>query len=120
MGKNRFFQCWKYHTQDISKTTMRMKMMLGTIKRDKTRVAFQMFSSAVNESRLAASEALDKMLLASAKAKALQKMNRVIQHAKNGAIAAGFRSWIEDRDEWRQKMMDDAHAKELADAEQKG
>jgi DNA repair exonuclease SbcCD ATPase subunit len=118
--KNRFFQCWKYHTMEVSKTTMRMKLLLGTVKRDKTRVAFQMFQGAVNESRLAASEALDKMLLASAKAKALQKMGRVIAAAKNGAIHAGFRSWIEDRDQWRQKKIDDAHAKELSDAEQAG
>jgi chromosome segregation ATPase len=93
--KSRFFQCWAYHTREISKTTARMKLMLGTMKRDKARNAFAKFQHAVNMSRLHASDLLDQKLLADAKKKALQKMNRVIQHAKNAQIAAMWRSWTE-------------------------
>jgi hypothetical protein len=118
--KNRFFQSWKYHTQDVSKTTMRMKMMLGTVARDKARNAFSKFQNAVNVSRLHASDLLDQKLLASAKAKALQKMGRVIAHAKQAKLAGMWRTWLDDLEHYRLEQIDEAFRKQLQVAEAAG
>jgi len=118
--KNRFFQSWKHHTADVSKTTQRMKMMLGTMRRDKARNAFGKFQNAINVSRLHASDVLDQKLLADAKQKALMKMNRVIQHAKHAQLASMWRTWMDDLEQYRLDAIDEEFRKELEVAEATG
>jgi len=116
--KGRFFQAWKYETQVVSRTTMRMKMLLGTLRRDKGRVAFQRYKDAVAKSRQFASDALDRKLLANAKEKALLKMRRVICMAQNAQLAAMWRCWLDDVAElreagWNAEMQKALRAEEL-------
>jgi hypothetical protein len=118
--KSRTFQLWKYHTDAVNKTTMRMKMMLGTMKRDKNQQAFRKLSSAVANSKIRAAHALDAKLIAAAKEKALLKMNRIIHHMSNIKLHMGWQSWWEDH---QQCKLDKANAKfnlELEAAEAAG
>lgn len=118
--KSRFFRVWQYHWQDVAKTTMRVQLMMGTMKRDKSRNAFSKFQNAVNASRIAASDLLDQKLLADAKAKALVKMNRVIQHAKHAKIASMWRVWMDDLEQYRLDEAAAAFNKQLEVAEAAG
>lgn len=118
--KSRTFQCWKYHTQDVSRTTERMKLMLGTMKRDKARNAFAKYQAAVKDSRLKAADLLDQKLLADAKAKALGKMARVIKHAQHGQVLAGMNSWKEYIADVKLWKIDEAFRKQLEAAEAEG
>jgi chromosome segregation ATPase len=118
--RSRLFQLWKYQTQVVARTTMRMKMMLGTLRRDKGRVAFQRYKDAVAKSRQFASDALDARLLAKAKEAALMKMSRVISHAKNATMAAMWRTWLDDVEMTRYEKLEAEYQKQLAAEELKG
>merc|ERR1719163_1516590 len=97
-----------------------MKMMLGTLRRDKGRVAFQRYKDAVAKSRQFASDALDAKLLAKAKEAALHKMSRVIQQAKHGQVAAMWRTWLDDLEMFRYDKQEAEYQKQLAAEELKG
>jgi len=118
--RNRVFQNWAQITRDVSKTTEKMRLMLGTMKRDKSRNAFANFQSAVQKSKLGASDLLDQKLLADAKKKALMKMSRVIAHAKNAKISAMWHTWMEDLHQFREDKADEYYRKELEVAEAAG
>jgi chromosome segregation ATPase len=94
---NRTFQGWKYHTSTTNKITNKVKMMIGTIKRDRTRIAFQLFNEAVQSSRVRSARELDDKLTAGAKKKALKMMGRIVGNLKNLATAKIFRRLNDNR-----------------------
>jgi len=118
--KSRTFSIWKYHTDAVNRIQVRMKMMLGTMARDKNQQAFRKLMSATANSKLRAREGLDAKLIANARAKALQKMNRVIHHMMHMQLSQGWMSWYEDLLETRRQNADAAHRKELEIADAAG
>jgi len=118
--RNRLFQAWKYQTEVVRRTTERMKLLLGTLTRDKGRLAFSSYKDAVAKSKEAGANAYDKKLLEKAKMAAMQKLRRVFGNINNAAKGAGFRCWKEVTAVSKWEKEDAAMRKELEEAEKQG